>query len=224
MTVDLVRRFGIRISHDEGLTQFGIEGGQSYRPSAYTVEGDWSGAAFLLVAGAIAGKAVVTGLDLHSLQADRAVLAALEAAGADLTVEEEGVSVEGRDLRAFIFDAADCPDLFPPLAALAAHCEGTSVIYGAERLVHKESDRAGALKEEFGRMGILIETCGNRMEVHGGVVQPTKVHAHNDHRIAMACAVAALRSQGEIAIEGSECVAKSYPGFFSDLERLKGLA
>jgi 3-phosphoshikimate 1-carboxyvinyltransferase len=221
MTIELLRHFGIIVGHDNALTEFVIEGDQSYRPSVYAVEGDWSGAAFLLVAGAIAGSVAVTGLNPLSFQADRAILGALDAAGAGLLLGEGHVYVERRDLKPFTFDATDCPDLIPPLAALAAHCSGKSVLYGAERLAHKESDRARALSLEFGRLGISVDTSGNRMEVHGGVVRTAAVDAHNDHRIAMACAVAAVGARGEVRIAGSECVAKSYPGFFSDLERLR---
>jgi 3-phosphoshikimate 1-carboxyvinyltransferase len=221
MTVGLLGHFGIKMGHRDDLTEFVIKGGQSYRPAAYTVEGDWSGAAFLLVAGAIAGKATVTGLDPLSFQADRAILRVLEASGAHVTVVKDGVSAEMQELKPFIFDATDCPDLFPPLVALAAHCRGTSVIQGAGRLSHKESDRAQALRQEFGKLGIVVKVRGDTMEVQGGAVRTATVDSHNDHRIAMACAVAALAARGEVRIEGSECVAKSYPGFFSDLEGLK---
>jgi 3-phosphoshikimate 1-carboxyvinyltransferase len=221
MTIGLVRHFGINLEHDDELTRFVIEGDQSYNPSSYTIEGDWSGAAFILVAGAIAGESAVTGLDTHSLQADRAIHGALDLAGARLSVEKDRVTAARRDLKPFTFDATDCPDLFPPLVALAANCTGTSVIHGAERLTHKESDRAQALLQEFGKLGIIVRISGNRMEVRGGVARAATVDAHNDHRIAMACAVAALRGRGQVHIEGSECVAKSYPAFFSDLERLK---
>jgi 3-phosphoshikimate 1-carboxyvinyltransferase len=221
MTLGLLDNFGLNVKYRDDLTEFAIEGAQSYRPTTYTIEGDWSGASFLLVAGAVAGRATVTGLDPLSFQADRAILDVIEGAGARVNVEENVVSVEKRKLEAFSFDATDCPDLFPPLVALAAHCEGTSVIRGARRLMHKESDRARALQEEFGKMGIVVETTGDEMRVHGGVVRGATVDSHNDHRIAMACGVAALAAQGEVLIEGSECVAKSYPGFFSDLDRLK---
>jgi 3-phosphoshikimate 1-carboxyvinyltransferase len=221
MTIGLLCHFGIEIGRKDDLTEFVIEGGQSYRPAAYTVEGDWSGAAFLLVAGAVAGKATVTGLDPGSFQADRAVLRVLEASGAHVTLGKDRVSVERQELRPFTFDATDCPDLFPPLVALAAHCRGTSVIHGAGRLSHKESDRAQALQQEFDKLGVVVETSGDTMKVHGGTVRTATVDSHNDHRIAMACAVAALAARGEVRIGGSECVAKSYPGFFSDLEGLK---
>jgi 3-phosphoshikimate 1-carboxyvinyltransferase len=220
MTLSLLKGFGVTITHDEGLTAFVVEGGQEYQPATYTVEGDWSGAAFLLVAGALAGSVTVTGLDLASPQADRGILDVLESVGASITTGKDYVSAQRKDLKPFQYDATDCPDLFPPLVALASSCEGKSVIYGVERLKHKESDRALALASEFAKLGILIRTTGNGMEIYGGNVRGSVVESHNDHRIAMACAVAALRAGGDVAISGEACVGKSYPDFFSDLAAL----
>ena len=220
MTLGLLRAFGVAIEHDDLLTEFTIEGNQAYRPTTYTIEGDWSGAAFLLVAGAIGGSVVVKGLPVPSIQADSAVLEALEMAGACVTMGRDSVSVERRDLKPFVFDATHCPDLFPPLVSLAACCEGRSVILGVRRLAHKESDRANALKEEFAKLGITIRTDEDRMEVSGGAIRAGEVDSHNDHRIAMACSVAALRARGEVAIGRPESVGKSYPRFFEDLEAL----
>ena len=220
MTLSLLKGFGVAITHDEGLTEFVVKGGQEYRPATYTVEGDWSGAAFLLVAGALAGSVTVTGLDLASPQADRAIIEVLEMAGASIKTGRGSVTVENRSLKSFRFDATDCPDLFPPLVALASGCVGKSEIKGLERLAHKESDRAKALSSEFGKLGIAIQQHGGTMEVRGGAVRKAEVDAHNDHRIAMACAVAALRAEGDVGIAGETCVAKSYPTFFVDLETL----
>lgn len=221
MTLSLLRNYGIRIGHEEDLKRFFIRGNQSYTPCVYRVEGDWSAAAFLLIAGAIAGSVNVTGLDPSSFQADKAVIEALERAGAEIAIEEDCISVKRNELKAFEFDARDCPDLFPPLVALAGNCSGKSVIHGTERLRHKESDRAYALASEFGKLGIAIELSGDTMEVHGGKVRGARVDSHNDHRIAMACAIAALNGEGETAIGDWECVSKSYPGFFDDIERLQ---
>jgi len=221
MTIQLLNAFGVRIDHDDRLEKFTIGGGQTYQPSVYAVEGDWSGASFLLVAGAIAGAVTVTGLNLLSLQADRAILEVFNIAGAAIQTGEDYVSVQTGDLKPFQFDATSCPDLFPPLVALASCCQGKSVIYGVGRLAYKESDRASALRTEFGKLGIPITDIGDRMEIHGGDIHGGIVEAHSDHRIAMACAVAGLRARTEIIIEGSECVAKSYPEFFSDLEALR---
>ena len=145
----------------------------------YTVEGDWSGGAFLLVAGAIAGPIVVRGLDVQSTQADKAILQALRDSGASLTIDGDkidigpagGASLAGGrsgQLKAFHFDATDCPDLFPPLVALAAYAEGTTIITGVSRLAHKESNRGLTLQEEFGKMGVRIDLVGDKMLIHGG--------------------------------------------------------
>ena len=109
-----------------------------------------------------------------------------------------------------------------PLAALAAACEGESLITGTSRLAHKESDRAETLREEYAKVGIEIDlSTPDVMRIRGGAIRPARVFSHGDHRIAMSMAVSALRSSGAITIEGAEAVAKSYPRFFEDLESLR---
>jgi 3-phosphoshikimate 1-carboxyvinyltransferase len=188
----------------------------------YTVEGDWSGGAFLLVAGAIAGPITVRGLDTWSTQADKAVLQALCDCGASIETREEEMRIGPGSMKAFRFDATDCPDLFPPLVALAAYCEGTTAISGVSRLAHKESNRGLTLQEEFGKMGIAIDLAGDEMLVRGGAVRGGKVNSRHDHRIAMACAVAALRADSELTIEEAQAIDKSYPDFYRDLQQLGG--
>jgi 3-phosphoshikimate 1-carboxyvinyltransferase len=124
-------------------------------------------------------------------------------------------------LAAFEFDAADCPDLFPPLAALACYCRGTSVITGVHRLRHKESDRAAALIDVLGTIGAKLGVKGDALHITGSKVSGGRVDSHGDHRIAMSAAVVALGSERGVEILGPECVAKSYPRFFEDLELLK---
>ncbi len=131
----------------------------------YTVEGDWSGGAFLLVSGAIAGDIKVTGLDIGSTQADKAIVTAIKDSGATFIVEGDAIHVGPGVLKSFHFDATDCPDLFPPLVALAAYCEGITIIEGVSRLAHKESNRSLSLQEEFGNMGVAIEIEGDKMMV-----------------------------------------------------------
>jgi 3-phosphoshikimate 1-carboxyvinyltransferase len=222
MTIELLKRFGVRITHDNQLKEINVKGNQAYHPLTYHVEGDWSGASFLLVAGATSGSVTVTGLNVASAQADRAILEVLESVGALVGTGRDYVSVQKGRLKPFRYDATNCPDLFPPLVALASNCEGKSVIDGLDRLAYKESDRAHALLSEFAKIGIAITVAGNSMEVHGGKIQEAVVDSHNDHRIAMACAVAALRAEGNIGIIGEECVSKSYPDFFTDLDSLRG--
>ena len=145
----------------------------------------------------------------------------MERAGASLVIEENAITVAHRDLEAFTFDATNCPDLFPALAALAAAAEGESVIYGTHRLEHKESNRAEAIKQEYAKFGIEVRLEGDAMYIKGGEIHSAECDSHHDHRIAMSAAVSALRSDGEILIHDAECVAKSYPDFFEVLESLR---
>ena len=221
MTIGLLCDFGVKVRANAALSRFEIPGRQKYSSRKYEVEGDWSGASFLLVAGAIAGSVSVKGLRADSSQADRAVLLALKSAGAKVKVSKDAVSVEKSALSAFDFDATDCPDLFPSLAVLACNCHGTSRIKGATRLSGKESNRASALVSELGKMGASLSVKGDVMEITGTRLSGGEVDSHGDHRIAMACAVAALASEKGASISGDECVSKSYPSFFEDLMRLK---
>jgi len=220
MTLALLEKFGIKIKHSKELDRFDIAGGQKYKPVAYTIEGDWSAAAFLLVAGATAGKVRVRGLDVNSLQADRAMLDALKLAGAKVSTENGEIVARKAQLKGFEFDATDCPDLFPPLVALACSCKGRSRIQGALRLKGKESDRGAALVSEFAKIGGKVSVNGDVRDVEGCALAGGEAGSHNDHRIAMALAIAALNSQKGVKIEGAECVSKSYPKFFRDLTAL----
>lgn len=219
LTLQILAQFGVNVQH-QNYEKFLIKGKQEYQPGDFTVEGDWSGAAFLLVAGAVSGKIEVSNLKIDTRQADRAILQAIEKAGAKVFFANGSVCVEKKQLRNFDFDATHCPDLFPPLVALAAQCNATSRIHGINRLLHKESNRADQLVKEFSKMGIRIETRENSMFVCGGTVRSASIDSHNDHRIAMAAAVAALNASGSVTINGAECISKSYPEFFFDLEKI----
>lgn len=233
LTLQMMKHFGYEIANDN-YERFIIQPSSldSARDSkltpstslrAYTVEGDWSGASFLLVAGAIAGEITIKGLDVFSTQADKAILQTLIMTGANLSVTEKEIIVSppvANACKAFHFNATDCPDLFPPLVALAAYCEGTSVIEGVSRLIHKESNRAISLQQEFAKMGVEISLQDDMMLIKGGMPEGANVHSHHDHRIAMACAVAALKAKGVTSIEEAGAINKSYPGFYEDLKML----
>ena len=218
LTLKLLEDFGITVDN-RNFSHFLIPGNQSYRAREYNIEGDWSGAAFLLVAGALAGEVSVRNLSGSSLQADRAIMQALRDAGCLLTEAVEGVKSEKSDLHAFNFDATDSPDLFPPLAALASRCRGTSRIRGVSRLQYKESDRAGAIADVLGMTGIKVNFEGDEMLIKGGDIHGAVVSSHNDHRIAMMAAVMATAASGPVIITGAEAVDKSFPEFFRTLER-----
>jgi 3-phosphoshikimate 1-carboxyvinyltransferase len=158
-----------------------------------------------------------------SLQADVAIIRALSHAGAHIEQTNDSVTVSRRELRAFTFDATDCPDIFPALAALAASCEGTSEIIGTSRLTHKESDRAQAIFTEYGKLGIEVDLSQDDvMRITGGAIQGgATVESFGDHRMAMSLAVAALNASSPVVIRDAECVSKSYSDFWEDFNKLK---
>ena len=221
MTLDTAQRFGIEICQRD-YEEFYIPGNQRYGTTYFSIEGDWSAAAMLLVAGATAGEITVRNVSMLSKQADTAICTALVRAGAAVINETDSVTAVHRPLHAFEFDATNCPDLFPALAALAAAAEGVSVIRGTSRLEYKECNRAEAICEEYGKLGIEVDLSEEDvMKIRGGAIHGARTRSHGDHRMAMSLAVAALRSDGAVAIEGAESVAKSYPRFFEDLEHVR---
>lgn len=224
MTLRVIKSFGMKLPLVRNYREFIFENSHhdySENDITYAVEGDWSGAAFLFVAGAIANEIRVEGMREDSVQADKKILEAIKDAGAKVIYTDGVYTITPSHLNAFEFDATECPDLFPPLVALAAYCKGITKIKGANRLTHKESNRALTLQDVFGKMGIEIELKDDWMFVHGGSsLQPATVHSHHDHRIAMAAAVAALKATGPIVIEEAEAINKSYPAFYNDITSL----
>jgi 3-phosphoshikimate 1-carboxyvinyltransferase len=219
MTIEIMVQFGVKVEH-ENYQIFRIKGHQKYKASNYQIEGDWSGGAFFLVYGAVKNGIEVLNLNYDSRQADKAIVEVLQLVGAKVTLKKTSVIVEKKELRAFEFDATNCPDLFPPLVCLASQCEGESQLKGVSRLKHKESDRASVLKEEFAKMGIEISIKNDAMFVKGAKPKACVVDSHDDHRIAMAAALMNLFCDEEIKIENKEAIDKSYPSFFEELYNL----
>jgi 3-phosphoshikimate 1-carboxyvinyltransferase len=222
LTIDVMRHFGREVEH-QAHRYFHVRPAAQAPPHhiIYTVEGDWSSVSFLLVAGAIAGSVRINGIHKASSQADKALLHALRDCGAALSIGDDYVEVAYDRLDAFQFDATHCPDLFPPLVALAACCAGTTLVKGISRLAHKESNRALTLQQEFTKLGVDIQLSGDDMLITGSsLLQGATVHSHHDHRIAMACAVAALRANQSVEIEVAEAINKSYPDFYRHLAAL----
>lgn len=224
LTLKVLEAYGLKVPENRNYEEFYFRDSKVYgQPSTinYTVEGDWSGGAFLLVGSAIAGNVNIKGLDLSSTQADRAVLQALMQAGTNISIRPDEMEIKESKLKAFHFNANDCPDLFPPLVALASYCEGTTVIEGTKRLTHKESNRALTLQEEFGKMGVKIQLQNDQMLIQGNPkLKGEEVSSHNDHRIAMATAVAGLKADKEMIVSGAEAVNKSYPQFWEHIKTL----
>lgn len=224
LTLEICSLFGVEIGKSSDYRTFFIRGGQRYTSRELSIEGDWSAAAFLLVAGALAGGSggiLVRGLRPDSAQPDKAVLDALSRAGVGVTHSASGLKVLPSAPRGFEFDATDCPDLFPPLVVLAAAAQGQSRISGVHRLRGKESDRAASLRTILGKLGIETDIIRDALVIRGGTLKSCRVECFDDHRIAMAAAVAALVAEGSVTLSGAECVSKSWPGFFDSLESIR---
>ena len=216
MTIKMLKTFSVEVENID-YKEFRIKGAQKYKPAIVEIEADWSSAAFLLCAGAINGDIKITGLNTKSVQPDMAILNALNSAGADLIISNNSITVKKSNLKGFTFDATECPDLFPPLAALSLFCKGCTEIKGLHRLKHKETNRAVTIREELSAIGGDIfeqddSMIINKSNIHGG-----ETNSRGDHRIAMACAIAALGATGPVSIENSEAVNKSYPQFFNEI-------
>ena len=250
ITLDVMKRFGVVAANEmsggrdffesdgdwslcSGIT-FNIKGGQRYAPADFSLEGDWSAAANFLVAGAIFGRAELTGLDTCSLQADISIMDILMDAGASLSQSDGDtgpITVQRAPLTAFSIDTSNCPDLFPIVSVLAAFCQGRSRISGVDRLAHKESDRGAAILQMLSQMGVKAEVDGNDMLIEGhslaqrcltgNLLKGGRYTSHHDHRMVMALMVAGLGADGKIEIDDEECVAKSFPGFIDVFERMK---
>ena len=223
MTRSVQAAFGVQ-SHWLDENTLAIPGGQHYHPCDYTVEGDYSQAAFPAVLGAVTGGVAITGLSEETLQGDAAILEILRRCGARFTRTGQGVVFEKAPLHGTDIDLADCPDLGPVLMVLGLLCEGTTVIRNAERLRIKESDRIEAMETELRACGGQLESEGGTITIHGcaGALHAPEqpLSGHNDHRVVMSLAVLALAAGLELSIDDAEAVQKSWPHFFEAIKPL----
>lgn len=222
ITLAVLSNFGITIRHEKYKT-FKIDGKQTYQSAGnLIIEGDYSGASVWMVYGAISNGISIEQLNPLSVQGDRQMLLALTAAGIRFNWQHTTLSILPGKVKPFSFDATECPDLFPALVVLAAAAQGKSTLKGARRLEHKESNRAVVLQHEFGKLGLKIELEDDYMFINGtGSLQSGTIDANNDHRIAMAGAVAAPLTNKGITILDAQSVAKSYPNFWDFFLRTK---
>jgi 3-phosphoshikimate 1-carboxyvinyltransferase len=218
-TIAVAKQFGIQMESWEG--GYKVEGSQRFEPLEMSVDGDWSGAAFLLVAGALCAERglLLKGLSDAIPQADQAILEVLTMARVKWEKTPMGYLVFASRIKAFEFDATHCPDLFPILAVLAVMGDGPSVIKGVSRLSDKESNRGKAIQHEWSKMGINTVVRGDELKVYPKAIQPAHVHAHDDHRMAMALSVMAMAG-ATLTIHGAESVNKSFPHFFETMKSL----
>ncbi len=224
MTEEVLAKHEVHLEIHDNFKRIKIPGNQTYKPVDSRVPGDFSSAAFLLAASAITSSKVrMNNLDYRSVQGDKAILGILKQMGIEGKVCNDSIEINGtgNQLEPLNVDAKNIPDLVPACVVLACYAKGTSKISGAQRLKFKESDRLKSLHLELGKMGAKIKEDATSLTVegpcalHGALIDP-----HNDHRIAMACSVAALGAQGKTAIQNAECVRKSYPQFFTHLKQI----
>lgn len=245
MTVKTLARFGVKwqkLSVDEsegfcggyrlsGVTDYsnfctascGKTSYDTYKTDGkYTVEGDWSGAAFFAVAAALAGDIEMLSLDLHSLQPDKAIIDVIEAAGAIVEKNSGSIRIGQGQIRAIKTDVSQFPDIFPILAVLACGAKGESLLYNAGRLRIKESDRIETTAAMIRALGGSVEVGQDYLKIFGnGKLSGGTVDGAGDHRIVMSAAIASLICENEVEILGHEAVNKSYPEFFNVFERVK---
>ena len=210
MTLDALKRFGVKAEYD-GKRPFHVPGNQYYQHQNLAIEADWSNAAFWYGAKFLGCPVEIGGLDQASVQGDRAIAGFYEQMGRAGRLE---------------LDVSQCPDLVPPLAAMAALRAGeTTAIVNAGRLRIKESDRLATVTEVLNALGAQVEEHEDHLVIHGRekLAGGVTVSGHNDHRIAMMAAIAAIRCEKPVTITGAECVKKSYPRFWEDYEALGGL-
>ncbi|MFA6335188.1 MAG: type I 3-dehydroquinate dehydratase [Bacteroidales bacterium] len=244
LTIQTLKDFGITINNQD-FHEFKIPGRQRYKAKPfYPLEGDWSGASMLFVAGAITKGVTITNLPINSKQADEKIIEVLKGCGVEIKITEYpkylvmcgdipcafkedntkelilGSKIElskpKNPLLPFEFDATNAPDLFPSLVVLALSCNGTSRIKGVNRLSNKESNRAESLYSEFTKLGASIEIDGDSMIVHGGELHGGNCHSHNDHRVAMALITAGLKIKDRVFLDNLECISKSFPDFLKN--------
>ncbi len=218
LTIDVLKAFNIGVQPT--ADGYFVRGGQKYLPTSVKVEGDFSGASFFMVAGALAGDVKIEGLSPRSLQADRGVFELLKRAGANICFEGDAVHIKESKLRPISYDANDMIDSVPIMATALAFAKGKSQIFGVNRLKDKESDRIESTMHLLSCMGVKSEYDGDALTIFGGEPREGKFESFCDHRIAMSATVAGLKLGGELS--GATCVKKSYARFFEDVKTLGG--
>ena len=223
MTRSVQAAFGVSSRWMDETTLF-LPGNQHYHACDYTVEGDYSQAAFPAVLGAVCGGVTITGLRSETLQGDAVILDILRRCGAKFTRTAEGLRFEKAPLHGVDIDLADCPDLGPVLMVLGLLCDGTTVIRNAERLRLKESDRIAAMEAELRACGGVLESAGGTITVQGCAdhlhAPEAPLHGHNDHRVVMSLAVLALCTGLPLTVDDAEAIQKSWPHFFTAIRPL----
>ena len=209
MTLEVLRDFGVTVEN-QNYERFLVPGDQVFQARDFTIEADWSQAAFWLAAGSLGNPVLTVGLSDQSTQGDR-------------VIDEHFASFAWGTWRTVEIDVSDCPDLLPPLAVMAAFHDGATRLTNAARLRMKESDRLATVTKMLTALGGQVEEGPDWLAIPGTrFLKGGTVDGANDHRIVMAAAIAATRCTGPVTILGAEAVNKSYPTFWEEYKRLGG--
>ena len=225
MTLRAIRLSGVTVE-ELGEGRWRIPGRQAYQPRTATLHGDWSQAAVLLTAGAIAGDVTVTGMSDDDGQGDRAIIDCLRRLGADVETGDGWVRCRKSAMRGAELDMRNCPDIAPMVALACAVAEGESRLTGCGRLRLKESDRLEATGAILRAMGGAVRAEWDTLRIRGGrsLRGHVQVDARHDHRMVMLASIAALAADGPVTVEGADALAKSWPGYLETYRALGGHA
>jgi len=222
LTLDILSKFGVNIENNN-YREFVIKGNQHYEKRDYKVEGDYSQAAFYLAAGVLGGEVQCVNLNMESLQGDKVIVDIIKNMCGVISLKDGILTASKSNLKGSIIDVSQCPDLLPIVAVLAALSEGTTEIINASRTRIKESDRLKAIATELNKIGAEVIERGDSLLIHGKPwLEGGVVNSWNDHRIAMAMAIASIRCTEKLTIQDSKAINKSYPNFYEDFKSLGG--
>ena len=219
MTIETMKEFGVSAVNDN-YERYTVAGGQSYTCSQYNVEGDVSSASYFFAIAALTGSTLtLENMNPESLQADMGFLKILEDMGNSVTASQQSITLDGKGVRPVNVDMQNCPDQAQTLAVLAAFAGGTTTINGIGSLRIKETERIKALEQELAKMGIDTSSTTDSLTIRGAQPKPAVIATYNDHRMAMAFAVAGTKLSG-MAIEEPDVVGKTFPDFWKKLEAI----
>ncbi len=230
ITLDVLERFGINIQAYLEIGRFYITSEQNYRSQSFKIPGDFSSAAMILGAAVLSkdpSSVIINNLNINNSQGDKKIIEILKSMGADIKIDENkdqvivNGSLESNPLKGMKIDCKDIPDLFPILSVIGAFAKGETVLYNASHLRHKETDRIRAMARELNKMGVKVIEEDDKLTIfHSEKISGTTINHDNDHRIAMACSIAALHANSSSQIQNIDIVKDSYPSFLDDLKML----
>lgn len=222
LTIDILKKFGIKISFENN--EFIIPGNQVYKPYDYVVEGDYSQVAFWLEANMLGNNVVLKGISKDTQQGDREIIDDVIKIGANISYNDNKLTLMPKEFRNLDIDVSQTPDLGPALSAILTQVKGKSRLINAKRLRIKECDRITCVKEELNKLGCSLDETEDTLIINGkSIINGGVVNGHNDHRLVMAFAILASIAKEDVIIENASAVSKSYPDFFDVYESLGGI-